>query len=155
MCRLKDTGLASMAAATLCRTIKPGQKKWISDTLSSNPWKIKSNGIPILPSTSNGNRIIIPKVPSHWFKAIPRRSSQALLTIEEEKLLYAIANPPHRRGISTLWHSKRLFEQMRTDSSSEFMAFTWILEGILDRVGFTIEKADYPTDWFARYICKK
>ena len=43
--------------------------------------------------------------------------------------------------------STRLFEQMRTDSSSEFMTFTWILEGILDRVGFTIEKADYPTDW--------
>jgi ubiquinone/menaquinone biosynthesis C-methylase UbiE len=51
--------------------------------------------------------------------------------------------------------SKRLFEQMRTDSSSEFMTFTWILEGILDRVGFTIEKANYPTDWFAHYICKK
>jgi putative AdoMet-dependent methyltransferase len=51
--------------------------------------------------------------------------------------------------------SKRLFEQMRRDSSSEFMTFTWILEGILDRVGFTIEKADYPTDWFAQYICRK
>jgi ubiquinone/menaquinone biosynthesis C-methylase UbiE len=51
--------------------------------------------------------------------------------------------------------SKRLFEQMRTDSSTEFMTFTWILEGILDRVGFTIEKADYPTEWFAHYICTK
>ncbi len=51
--------------------------------------------------------------------------------------------------------SKRLFEQMRTASSTEFMTFTWILEGILDRVGFTIEKADYPTDWCAYYICKK
>jgi putative AdoMet-dependent methyltransferase len=51
--------------------------------------------------------------------------------------------------------SKRLFEQMRTDSSSEFMTFTWILEGILDRVGFTIEKADYPTECFADYICTK
>jgi len=51
--------------------------------------------------------------------------------------------------------SKRLFNQMRKDSSTEFMTFTWILEGILDRVGFTIEKADYPTEWFARYVCKK
>jgi len=51
--------------------------------------------------------------------------------------------------------SKRLFEQMRTDSSTEFMTFTWILEGILDRVGFTIEKANYPTEWFAHYICSK
>jgi ubiquinone/menaquinone biosynthesis C-methylase UbiE len=51
--------------------------------------------------------------------------------------------------------SKRLFEQMRTDSSTEFMTFTWILEAILDRVGFKIEKADYPTEWFALYICTK
>ena len=50
---------------------------------------------------------------------------------------------------------KRLFEQMRTDSSSEFMTFTWILEGILDRVGFTIEKAHFPTQWFAHYFCRK
>jgi hypothetical protein len=35
------------------------------------------------------------------------------------------------------------------------MTFTWILEGILDRAGFTIEKADYPTDWFAHYVCRK
>ena len=51
--------------------------------------------------------------------------------------------------------SKRLFEQMRTDSSTEFMTFTWILEGILDRVGFTIEKTHFPTQWFAHYFCRK
>jgi len=51
--------------------------------------------------------------------------------------------------------SKRLFEQMQKDSSTEFMTFTWILEGILDRVGFVIEKADYATECFASYVCKK
>jgi ubiquinone/menaquinone biosynthesis C-methylase UbiE len=51
--------------------------------------------------------------------------------------------------------SERLFEQMRADSVSEFMTFTWILEGILDRVGFTIEQTNYPTEWFAHYLCRK
>jgi ubiquinone/menaquinone biosynthesis C-methylase UbiE len=51
--------------------------------------------------------------------------------------------------------SERLFEQIRMDSTTEFMTFTWILEGILDRVGFTIEKANYPTEWYVHYVCKK
>ncbi len=51
--------------------------------------------------------------------------------------------------------SERLFEQIRMDSTTEFMTFTWILEGIINRVGFTIEKANYPTEWCVHYVCKK
>ena len=51
--------------------------------------------------------------------------------------------------------SKRLFDQMLKDSSTEFMTFTWILEGIFQRVGFTVEMAGYPTKLFANYICRK
>lgn len=51
--------------------------------------------------------------------------------------------------------SRRLFEQMQQDSSTEFMTFTWILEGILDRVGFVVEKAAYATELSVLYICRK
>ncbi|MFC1653065.1 class I SAM-dependent methyltransferase [Planctomycetota bacterium] len=51
--------------------------------------------------------------------------------------------------------SKRLFDQMLNDSSTEFMTFTWILEGIFKRVGFTVETAEYPSELFANYVCRK
>jgi len=51
--------------------------------------------------------------------------------------------------------SPRFFEQIRTDLASEFMTFTWIVEGILERTGFTVENAKYPSEWYAEYMCRK
>jgi putative AdoMet-dependent methyltransferase len=33
--------------------------------------------------------------------------------------------------------------------------FAWIMEGLLTRAGFTLDKADYEEDWLAEYICTK
>lgn len=37
----------------------------------------------------------------------------------------------------------------------EFSTFNWIIEGLLQRAGFTIESADYTAPTYAHYICSK
>jgi hypothetical protein len=39
--------------------------------------------------------------------------------------------------------------------SDEYTTLTWIMEGLLERAGFTIERALYPESTLARYICRK
>ena len=42
-----------------------------------------------------------------------------------------------------------------THVREEFSTFGWILEGLLTRAGFAIERADYPTPEYAAYVCRK
>jgi ubiquinone/menaquinone biosynthesis C-methylase UbiE len=37
----------------------------------------------------------------------------------------------------------------------EYSTFEWIMEGLLDKAGFTIEKADYRNDFLAMYLCTR
>jgi len=37
----------------------------------------------------------------------------------------------------------------------EYSTFEWIMEGLLERAGFVIEKADYTNDFMAVYLCTK
>lgn len=37
----------------------------------------------------------------------------------------------------------------------EFSTSDWIMRGLLDRAGFTIENAAYENGWLARYLCRK
>ena len=70
--------------------------------------------------------------------------------LREYQRVYNATMSERKKQVST-----RLFDQMLKDSSAEFMTFTWILEGIFERVGFTVETAEFPTELFANYICRK
>lgn len=38
---------------------------------------------------------------------------------------------------------------------NEHSTFAWVMEGMIDRAGFKIEKADYKDGFIAAYLCKK
>lgn len=42
-----------------------------------------------------------------------------------------------------------------THIREEFTTFAWIIEGMLTRAGFEIERADYPAREYAQYTCRK
>jgi hypothetical protein len=42
-----------------------------------------------------------------------------------------------------------------THLREEYSTFGWILEGLLTRAGFAIERADYPAPEYAAYVCRK
>jgi putative AdoMet-dependent methyltransferase len=50
-------------------------------------------------------------------------------------------------------------EELATDITTavrdEFSTYDWIMEGLLKRAGFTIEKVQYAQGFLAEYICKK
>ena len=44
---------------------------------------------------------------------------------------------------------------LETHFRQEYSTFGWIMEGLLERAGFRIDKADYKDDFFATYLCTK
>lgn len=55
-------------------------------------------------------------------------------------------------GVEAGWTRPELEEHVRDENST----FTWLLEPMLERVGFTIERAEYSEDQiFARSLCVK
>jgi ubiquinone/menaquinone biosynthesis C-methylase UbiE len=53
----------------------------------------------------------------------------------------------------------RMGEQMKkeleTHFRQEFSTFDWVMEGLLEKAGFIIEKVDYREGFFATYLCTK
>lgn len=53
----------------------------------------------------------------------------------------------------------RMGDQMKTELEThfrqEFSTFDWVMEGLLQKAGFQIEKADYMEGFLATYLCKK
>ena len=45
--------------------------------------------------------------------------------------------------------------EVKTHIREEYSTFDWIMEGLLDRAGFAIEKADYRNDFMAAYLCTR
>lgn len=55
-------------------------------------------------------------------------------------------------GVDQEWTRAELEEHVRDEHST----FTWLLEPMIERAGFTIESATYSTDQIsARYLCRK
>ncbi|MBN2181842.1 MAG: methyltransferase domain-containing protein [Sedimentisphaerales bacterium] len=46
-------------------------------------------------------------------------------------------------------------KELETHFRREFSTFGWIMEGLLEKAGFIIEKADYREGFFATYLCTK
>jgi len=46
-------------------------------------------------------------------------------------------------------------KELETHFRQEFSTFGWVIESMLERAGFTIEKADYKDDFFGAYLCTK
>ena len=46
-------------------------------------------------------------------------------------------------------------QELETHFRQEFSTFDWIMEGILEKAGFKIKRADYIEGFFANYLCKK
>jgi putative AdoMet-dependent methyltransferase len=44
---------------------------------------------------------------------------------------------------------------LETHFRQEYSTCGWIMEGLLERAGFRIDKADYKDDFFATYLCTK
>jgi hypothetical protein len=42
-----------------------------------------------------------------------------------------------------------------THVREEYTTFAWIIEGMLTRAGFEIERADYLAPEYAQYVCRK
>jgi ubiquinone/menaquinone biosynthesis C-methylase UbiE len=51
--------------------------------------------------------------------------------------------------------SDKMAENTKQHIREEFSTFSWVLEGMLKRAGFTIEEVDYETGLFGTYVCKK
>ena len=49
------------------------------------------------------------------------------------------------------WERWELEEHIRDESST----FTWLLEPMIERAGFTMRDADYPDEFSARYVLEK
>ena len=46
-------------------------------------------------------------------------------------------------------------KELETHFRQEFSTFDWVMEGLLEKAGFIIEKADYREGFFATYLCTK
>ena len=46
-------------------------------------------------------------------------------------------------------------KELETHFRQEYSTFSWIMEGLLEKADFIIEKADYREGFFATYLCKK
>jgi len=46
-------------------------------------------------------------------------------------------------------------KELETHFRQEFSTFDWVMEGLLQKAGFKIEKADYREGFFATYLCTK
>ena len=46
-------------------------------------------------------------------------------------------------------------KELETHIRQEFSTFDWVMEGMLEKTGFVIEKADYKEGFFATYMCEK
>lgn len=44
---------------------------------------------------------------------------------------------------------------MESHFSREYSTFGWVIEGMLEKAGFEIEKADYKDDFFTAFLCTK
>jgi len=56
---------------------------------------------------------------------------------------------------STASGGEQFAKDIEKSVSSEYVTLDWIMENLLIKAGFTIEKADYQKSFLARYICKK
>ena len=45
--------------------------------------------------------------------------------------------------------------EIETHLRQEYSTFGWIMEGILEKAGLAIEKADYKNNFLASYLCTK
>ena len=45
--------------------------------------------------------------------------------------------------------------EAQTHVREEYSTFSWIMEGLLEQAGFTLDKADYKNDFMATYLCTK
>ena len=45
--------------------------------------------------------------------------------------------------------------EVKTHVREEYSTFDWIMEGLLERAGFVIEKADYRNDFMVVYLCTR
>ena len=50
---------------------------------------------------------------------------------------------------------EKMKEELETHFRQEFSSFGWIIEDMLGKAGFEIEKADYKDDFFAAFLCTK
>ncbi|MBN1973031.1 MAG: class I SAM-dependent methyltransferase [Sedimentisphaerales bacterium] len=48
-----------------------------------------------------------------------------------------------------------LRQELETHFRQEYSTFDWVMEGMLERAGFDIKKADYMEGFFANYVCEK
>ena len=46
-------------------------------------------------------------------------------------------------------------QELETHFRQEYSTFGWIMEGMLEKAGFEIEKADYAEGFFSTYLCTK
>jgi cyclopropane fatty-acyl-phospholipid synthase-like methyltransferase len=49
----------------------------------------------------------------------------------------------------------RMRKNMSKHISEEFSTTNWIMEGIIEHAGFSIEFKEYKSDFFASYLCIK
>ena len=46
-------------------------------------------------------------------------------------------------------------KELETHFRQEFSTYDWVMEGLLEKAGFEIEKANYREGFFATYLCTK
>ena len=47
------------------------------------------------------------------------------------------------------------FDTITTHIKSEYSTIDWIMEGLIKRAGFRIERADYQKGLYATYLCTR
>jgi putative AdoMet-dependent methyltransferase len=109
-------------------------------------------------------KLVLHHLPEFW-KLIALRRMASMLKQDGKLYLYDIVysfemndfKKAMKRWIQkTLKAGCRDFKKgIETHISREFSAFDWVMEGLLERAGFKIIKADYKDGFFAGYLCRK
>jgi putative AdoMet-dependent methyltransferase len=108
--------------------------------------------------------LVLHHLPDFWKLVALRRLGQMLrvggkLYLFDVVYSFDFANyePCCKRFIKSLVDrtGDEMKSAMESHLSQEYSTFGWIIEDMLEKAGFEIDKADYKDDFFAAYLCTK
>lgn len=112
------------------------------------------------PVDAVASQVALHHLPDYWKAAALERVADALRPGGRFCLVDVVFSfPPTERDVFFENLTQRAYPEMRaeweTHLSREFSTLDWIMEGLLQRAGFTIERADYRDGMLAFYVCRK
>jgi ubiquinone/menaquinone biosynthesis C-methylase UbiE len=108
------------------------------------------------------SKLALHHLPDFW-KAAALRNINGMMKVGSKFLLVDVVfSEENRRENISGWIAKmesiggkELAREIEMHIREEYSTFTWIMEGLLKRAGFAIDRKEYQEGVLARYVCTK